>query len=294
MGANSSCHVFGFTESEIKDAPTEMIKMTTDEKAVPDIAKSYLAKVAQVRAEERGPSSPKTIFNSSRDTLKALKTNGDGGVAHARWNQAKAEWEARVLAEMEERERQSQAPGTDADRYGADERRLALQAIKEEQVREEEECKHREAQDESQTMPIVTDSAAQEVAAQDQLEEQQRCEEHLQCVDDHHRPAPEADYGEDRKQEDKDAAERRLCLDNFLAKNGFAGVNVKRHRSLRRNIYPMHLAAEQGDAKIVVALLEAGADVLQKDSGSRTPADVARKKNRKGSHDEVLKLLSSA
>merc|ERR1712100_783123 len=87
--------------------------------------------------------------------------------------------------------------------------------------------------------------------------------------------------------------ERKAILDAFLAKNGFDGVSNKRRRTLRPSIYPLHLAAEKGDAQLISLLLEAGADRLLKDSLGRSPEEIARKKNRKGSHDEALAVLTS-
>merc|ERR1712118_386457 len=100
-------------------------------------------------------------------------------------------------------------------------------------------------------------------------------------------PAPDAEIVEDQ-----DVAKRKACLESFLAKNGFQGINSKRRRSFRPSTYPLHLAAENGDTSVLVALLEAKADANQRDSSNRTAAEVAQKKNRKGSHDEVIALLS--
>lgn len=63
----------------------------------------------------------------------------------------------------------------------------------------------------------------------------------------------------------------------FLSANGFSAVGAGRRR-LMKTSYPLHLAAERGDARMVELLLAAGADPEQKDSSGRLPADIARKR----------------
>merc|ERR1712232_730655 len=112
----------------------------------------------------KGPGSSKTVFSSTRETLKALKTREDNAVAQARWSQVKYDWKEKIIAEMEERERnQAQSAAPEADRFGADERQLALQAIREEQAKEEEEeCKHVEAVERIDAAPIDLDGASKD------------------------------------------------------------------------------------------------------------------------------------
>eukprot|EP00930_Biecheleria_cincta_P025857 TRINITY_DN18338_c0_g1_i1.p1 TRINITY_DN18338_c0_g1~~TRINITY_DN18338_c0_g1_i1.p1 ORF type:complete len:252 (-),score=45.58 TRINITY_DN18338_c0_g1_i1:285-959(-) len=79
----------------------------------------------------------------------------------------------------------------------------------------------------------------------------------------------------------------------FLKKHGFSGVNsIKRY--LMSSTYPLHKAAELGDEKMVALLLQKGADPSLKNSSSKTAAEVAKKKDKSGSHATVHSLLVSA
>merc|ERR1711972_399621 len=79
----------------------------------------------------------------------------------------------------------------------------------------------------------------------------------------------------------------------FLQEHGFSGVTAKR-RKLFRATYPLHVAAELGEDRIVALLLEEGADPTQKNSSGQTPAQVAQKRNSKDSHASVLQSLAAA
>mmetsp|Transcript_19341 Transcript_19341/g.53105 ORF Transcript_19341/g.53105 Transcript_19341/m.53105 type:complete len:218 (-) Transcript_19341:77-730(-) len=85
----------------------------------------------------------------------------------------------------------------------------------------------------------------------------------------------------------------RAKLDEFLAANGFSSVNSKRRR-LMCACYPLHVAVARNDPEMVRMLLQAGADATRTDSFRRTPWQVARRKNRRGSHEQVLAALRVA
>jgi len=55
--------------------------------------------------------------------------------------------------------------------------------------------------------------------------------------------------------------------------------------------YPLHQAAELGNEQIVEYLLQEGAQVNQMNSSKLTAAQVAKKKDKGGSHADVLRLL---
>lgn len=78
-----------------------------------------------------------------------------------------------------------------------------------------------------------------------------------------------------------------LKLREFLAANGFKGVNVRRTRMLKWK-YPLHTAVKQRDAKLVELLLKSKADPALKSSAGVTPMELAQKINRNGSHTAVL------
>lgn len=84
--------------------------------------------------------------------------------------------------------------------------------------------------------------------------------------------------------------DRRAAVADFLVENDFTSVTQKRTKMMF-STYPLHVAAEQGEALMVRYLLEEGADRQLKNSTGRTPGQVARRKNKDNSHDEVLRAL---
>lgn len=93
-------------------------------------------------------------------------------------------------------------------------------------------------------------------------------------------------------------AERTEVLDRFCARNGFSGIHDPRRAGCSlwgaTTTYPLHCAAEQADGRIVGMLLEEGVPLGLKNSSNMTALQVAQKKNRGGSHDGVVRLLSRA
>ncbi|CAK9083839.1 unnamed protein product [Durusdinium trenchii] len=57
--------------------------------------------------------------------------------------------------------------------------------------------------------------------------------------------------------------------------------------------YPIHFAASLGDARVLRALMMAGADPEQKTTKGYTPLDYAREAEVDGSHDMVIDLLEN-
>jgi len=96
------------------------------------------------------------------------------------------------------------------------------------------------------------------------------------------------------KQKQAQVAERRRALKQFLNKNGFAGVNEARRARLFWTSYPLHVAVEKNNLRVVEMLLAEGADASQKNSSGLTAAQVAQRKNRKGKNTTMLQLLQSA
>lgn len=112
-----------------------------------------------------------------------------------------------------------------------------------------------------------------------------------------------AEQEEEAKRKEEEAKKRKEELMRWLRAHGFTGVNDKREKETAccgcacscgrdNHVYPLHIAAELADARIVELLLEEGADRTTTSSG-RTPAQVALKHNKSGSHDAVLRLLRS-
>eukprot|EP00441_Pelagodinium_beii_P045643 CAMPEP_0197623998 /NCGR_PEP_ID=MMETSP1338-20131121/3833_1 /TAXON_ID=43686 ORGANISM="Pelagodinium beii, Strain RCC1491" /NCGR_SAMPLE_ID=MMETSP1338 /ASSEMBLY_ACC=CAM_ASM_000754 /LENGTH=244 /DNA_ID=CAMNT_0043194093 /DNA_START=58 /DNA_END=792 /DNA_ORIENTATION=+ len=97
----------------------------------------------------------------------------------------------------------------------------------------------------------------------------------------------------EREREEKDAKERRSSIDAFLKKNGFTAVNAPKKSLLSGTVYALHKAAKAGDARMAQALLLEGADKAKKDSAGKTALEVAQKNNRKDSHKDVIKALTT-
>jgi len=320
MGQSVACSYWNGSECNQPQVKDVQADLSTAE------YKSSEPEKPSFRSAVKPSSELRAAFRPPSEMLKTLKAQENKKMAQERWAKTKAEWEARVTAELEERERSNQQPGTEPDRYHADERQRALQAI-----REEEELKTAEAdgrvpefknaaedlqvkaaQEDAKsldtpeaTMPeLEVPEVVQEEREQrldrdivEEKEQQQQQPDQDMCLAQEQQQQPDQDMclAEDKSEQRlaQEAAERKSLLDDFLAKNGFDGVSNKRRRTLRPSIYPLHLAAEKGDAQLIGLLLEAGADRLMKDSRGQTPEEVARKKNRKGSHDEALAALSS-
>lgn len=85
--------------------------------------------------------------------------------------------------------------------------------------------------------------------------------------------------------------ERERAVLAFLRENGFQSVGQSRRHSLVGSTYALHCAASLGLVRMTQLLLEAGANANQKNSWGQTPIDVARRCNKKGSHDAVLEVL---
>lgn len=82
----------------------------------------------------------------------------------------------------------------------------------------------------------------------------------------------------------------QAMVSSFLEKHGCSHVNAKKRRFLR-STYPLHLAVQEGNPRLVTAILARGAKKEQKNSLGMTAEDVAKKSNKDGSHRQVLEAL---
>merc|ERR1712012_540507 len=87
--------------------------------------------------------------------------------------------------------------------------------------------------------------------------------------------------------------DRKALVAAFLKQHDYNDVAAPK-RTMLKTKYPIHTAAKTGDAKIVAALLEEGANPAQKNSSGQTAAQVAQQKNKNGSHANVLRVLGGA
>jgi len=111
-------------------------------------------------------------------------------------------------------------------------------------------------------------------------------------------PTEASEAEQKRRVEDKQrqaaAAERRRALKQFLHKNGFAGVNDSKRVCLLWRSYPLHVAVEKKNLRVVEMLLAEGADPSLKNSSGRTAAEVAQRNNKKGKQATMVQILQSA
>lgn len=85
-------------------------------------------------------------------------------------------------------------------------------------------------------------------------------------------------------------------LKSFLDAHGFSGVNAVRALGWffrREHVYPLHIAAQHGDAQLVEILLEAGADPDSRTSKGRTALDFALNANVCNSHSKIISMLQA-
>ncbi|CAE8686166.1 unnamed protein product, partial [Polarella glacialis] len=78
----------------------------------------------------------------------------------------------------------------------------------------------------------------------------------------------------------------------FLAAHGFVSPTARR-RYVLSWCYPLHVAVAKNEPNIARLLLLRGADVQQCNSSGHTPKELARRKNRNGSHDLILTILAT-
>jgi len=99
-----------------------------------------------------------------------------------------------------------------------------------------------------------------------------------------------------QKAEEEERAAKKERLGLFLQKTGFQSFSEKK---VKKGIlssgfsYPLHAAVEAKDAEAVELLLWAGADPSLANSKKQTPLDFAQKKNKQGSHSQVIAALAA-
>ncbi|CAE8622337.1 unnamed protein product [Polarella glacialis] len=104
--------------------------------------------------------------------------------------------------------------------------------------------------------------------------------------------AAAAEDEQERRQLEQECLESENAVATFLKLHGFTGVSsCKRIDSC--STFPLHKAAEAGDDKMVSLLCRAGANPTQKNSWGKTPAQVAQKSDKIGSHFKVLFVLAT-
>ncbi|CAL1173540.1 unnamed protein product [Cladocopium goreaui] len=88
---------------------------------------------------------------------------------------------------------------------------------------------------------------------------------------------------------------KEMDLIDFLHVNDFFGDNVNEprlgHFGRKEQVWPIHIAAELGDADLLRRLLRAKADATQETSAGRRAIDLAAEADQRGSHGQVIDLL---
>ncbi|CAK9058691.1 unnamed protein product [Durusdinium trenchii] len=93
--------------------------------------------------------------------------------------------------------------------------------------------------------------------------------------------------------------EMHAHLQSFLRAHQFSDVNEPRVKCSclpfcnREVLYPIHLAAQLGDALALEGILEAGGDLKRRTSNGDGPLEVAMRADVNNSHRAVLSLLST-
>eukprot|EP00913_Durusdinium_trenchii_P002181 g2013.t1 len=164
-----------------------------------------------------------------------------------------------------------------------EQRRKEENLKKEEAARREKEAEERRRK-EQEERPIGNRAQFQELQRQADEEKAKEVADAAAAAESERKLAEKAE---------QEAAARKNDVMAWLKKQGFTGVNNPK-KSLFSTTYPLHKAAESGNAKIVGGLLEQGANPAQKNSAGKTALEVVMKKKKADSHKEVLALLSSA
>lgn len=169
-------------------------------------------------------------------------------------------------------------------------------AAAQEALRAEEDL--RDERDASETVENEEPEQEEQLRAAEEIARRQAEEERLRAEAEALAQQEAADLAarQQREREEEEQTlrqERRAQVDAFLKAERFAGVGSARKRMLKTT-YPLHRAAEMGNGKMVEYLLAEGADPTQVDSSGRTAAQVAERKNKRGSHGGALTAFGGA
>jgi len=143
------------------------------------------------------------------------------------------------------------------------------------------EAERRRAEEEALAEEARNRQAAEE--ARQQVEKAMRAEADRSAA----QAAEQAKRDEVAKAQKREA-EKKVAT--FLRVRGFKTITSPK-KSCMKTSFPLHAAVEENSADMVLALLECGADLMQKNSAGKTPRALAEKLNKHGSHDAVIAAL---
>mmetsp|Transcript_11454 Transcript_11454/g.35447 ORF Transcript_11454/g.35447 Transcript_11454/m.35447 type:complete len:207 (+) Transcript_11454:110-730(+) len=166
------------------------------------------------------------------------------------------------------------------------------------QAREEEQRRQQEAKRLEEEFLRQEEERLQQEELRKQEQERLRREEQRKQEEERVRLEEKARQERERRAEAERLREEKLRqeeLQAFFKKNGFVDAHTPKLSSTllgSSKTYPLHCAAELGEARIVELLLKEGVDPTQRNSSKKTAAQIAQKKNKGRSHDAVLRLLA--
>jgi hypothetical protein len=184
-------------------------------------------------------------------------------------------------------------------RLEEEERRAKEAKEEEERQQREEEAARERARILQEQLEAERQRAEAEAAERQRVEAERRAEEaaarrRQEELARQQREREEAERrAEEQRQEEELRQQRQAKVAAFLKSKGFADVMAPK-RSMMKTTYPIIVAAEAGDKEIVEFLIQEGADPAQKNSSGKTAIDIAAKKNKKSSHEGVLRALGGA
>lgn len=173
-----------------------------------------------------------------------------------------------------------------------------LEEVRAEREREEARERAQERQRSLDAAEAARQAEEERIREQVRLAEKERKQKEADASAARHKASMEAVAEEQKRlrieQESLEKLEERSRLaSEFLKQHAFAGINSAK-RSLMGSTYPLHKAAELGDARMVAILMQEGADQNLKNSWGKTAADVAQKCNKGYSHAMVIEALGVA
>ncbi|CAE7228830.1 VAC14, partial [Symbiodinium sp. CCMP2456] len=173
------------------------------------------------------------------------------------------------MEDLAKRVAEEQAVKEEEDRRRKAEEEAAKEAVRQQREKEAEERRRKE----------------QEEAQRARLEAEQREKEAKEAAEAEKAAAEQAE-----KTRQEELAQHKNEVMAWIKKQGFTGINNAK-KSFFSSTYPLHKAAEVGNAKMVKLLLEQGANPALKNSAGKTAQEVVLQKKKGESHKEAVKRV---